>query len=71
MVAVAAVKGGLCFHRKKRCGFCGHPRPTEARARLRCQCCGRFIRRPGKVVPIVADRCPVCTSRGHVALRLF
>lgn len=60
----------VCFHSLKRCGFCGIPAPRPARVRLRCQCCGRFVKKPGKVVPLVRDRCPRCTALGYEALRL-
>lgn len=62
----------VCFHRLRDCGFCwptGKPR-KPGRHRLRCSCCGRFVKKPGKIVPIVKDRCPRCTMAGYEALRL-
>ena len=56
----------VCYHARRRCGFCGIPAPKMGRARLRCACCGRFRRHTP-----AEDPCPVCSRRGFVALRLF
>lgn len=63
---MAKAQGVVCFHKRRRCGFCGLPRPAVAKLRRRCACCGRFMHKTR-----LDPSCPVCEGRGFEALQLF
>lgn len=59
-------KAQVCFHKRRRCGFCGIPRPALAKARRQCACCGRFMHKTRSEAS-----CPVCVRWGYEAIELF